>query len=125
MRKADWFILAGVLALAAVLALWQLLGREEELSLTADLYVAGALVESVPLTGPDRDIVLPCLGGVNVVRVEKGAVFMLRADCPGQFCVSQGPIRRAGQTIACLPHRVLIVLSGAHGERGDVDAVAG
>jgi len=124
MKKADILIFLAVLLLAGTLfSILALTGRQTD-ALTADIYVNGALYESVPLADPPRDIEITGAGGVNVLRVEAEQVYMLEADCPGQFCVHQGPIRRAGQTIACLPHRVLVVLTGG-GERGDVDVVAG
>ncbi|MDR2931659.1 MAG: NusG domain II-containing protein [Oscillospiraceae bacterium] len=48
---------------------------------------------------------------------------MTDADCPSLDCVHAPAISSPGQVIACLPHRVLVRLTG--GEEGEVDAVAG
>ena len=32
------------------------------------------------------------------------------ADCPDQICVSRGLIQKSGQSIVCLPHRLVIRL---------------
>lgn len=48
------------------------------------------------------------------------------ADCPTQDCVHTGLITRGGQSIVCLPARIIIRLTGADtGDSGGVDAVIG
>ena len=34
-------------------------------------------------------------------------------DCPGQDCVHSGAVSRAGQSIVCLPARIVVELVGA------------
>lgn len=46
------------------------------------------------------------------------------ADCPTQDCVRTGPIFRSGQSVICLPARIIVRLEGAAAE-GAVDAVLG
>ena len=72
----------------------------------------------------------------NVIEITEGGVRMKEADCPDQICVnhlaisrdgesicvSRGLIRKSGQSIVCLPHRLVIRLE----QLGDqeLDAVA-
>lgn len=61
--------------------------------------------------------------GYNRVRTEGGFVFVEEADCPDKICVREGKIRYAGESIACLPHKLIITVEA---DRQDgVDAVAG
>ena len=46
----------------------------------------------------------------NVIEIAEGGVRMKEADCPDQICVSRGLIRKSGQSIVCLPHRLVIRL---------------
>ena len=48
-----------------------------------------------------------------------------RSDCPTQDCVHTGTISRSGQSIVCLPARVIIRLEGGAADPGNVDAVTG
>lgn len=48
-----------------------------------------------------------------------------RSDCPTQDCVHTGTITRSGQSIVCLPARIIIRLEGGTPEDGAVDAVLG
>ena len=42
-----------------------------------------------------------------------GAVSVTQSDCPGQDCVHSGAVSRAGQSIVCLPARIVVELVGA------------
>lgn len=53
-----------------------------------------------------------------------GEVWVERSDCPTQDCVHTGHISRSGQSIVCLPARVIITLEGAE-ERIGPDIVIG
>ncbi len=57
--------------------------------------------------------------GHNKLVIENGAVRMLEASCPDQVCVHTGAISKPGQTIVCLPNRVVIEISG--GEEVQID----
>ena len=46
----------------------------------------------------------------NVIEITEGGVRMKEADCPDQICVSRGLIQKSGQSIVCLPHRLVIRL---------------
>ena len=41
------------------------------------------------------------------------------ADCPDKVCVKTGKIKSPGQTVVCLPHRVVIEITG---DNADIDA---
>ena len=59
-------------------------------------------------------------GHITLV-IERGGVYVEYADCPTQDCVSTGKITRTGESIVCLPNRVVVTLEGA----GEFDAVTG
>ena len=48
-----------------------------------------------------------------------------RSDCPTQDCVHTGTISRSGQSIVCLPARIIIRLEGGTPDPDSVDAVLG
>ena len=57
-------------------------------------------------------------GGEAGIRVS-------RSDCPTQDCVHTGTITRGGQSIVCLPARIVIRLEGGTVAPDAVDAVLG
>ena len=62
--------------------------------------------------------------GTTTVEISPGSVRVLDSPCPEKICVKTGSISRPGQTIACLPNRVFVVIRGASGddEGGEADA---
>lgn len=51
-------------------------------------------------------------GGVNELKIASGSVWLDSANCPDCLCVKQGKIRYAGDSIICLPHGVVVELTG-------------
>lgn len=49
---------------------------------------------------------------INVVVIENGRVRVTEADCPDGICKDYRPISYVGQTIVCLPHKVVIEIVG-------------
>ena len=56
---------------------------------------------------------------LNLIVIENSSVRVTEASCKGNDCVRMGAIKREGEVIACLPHRMLITISGG-GEAPDV-----
>ena len=61
-------------------------------------------------------------GGKNRIRVERGRICVIDADCPERICVNQGYIDDPSVPIVCLPHKLTITVTG---EAKEYDAVVG
>lgn len=44
----------------------------------------------------------------NVLVIKDGTAFIKSADCPDKICVHHRPISKVGETIVCLPHKVVV-----------------
>ena len=51
-------------------------------------------------------------GGMNHIVIQDNAVYMSDADCPDKLCVHTGTIHKTSETIVCLPHRVVVEITG-------------
>ena len=123
MKKADFYIIISILipALIGAVLLW--LRNNNYDNLTADIYVAGLLHSTHPLSENQDDIIIYTgEGNYNIVRIEADSVYMVEANCSSQTCVLSGKFSHPGQMIACLPHRVLVRLTGY--AEGGIDAIA-
>lgn len=59
--------------------------------------------------------------GYNLLVISGGEAFITDADCPDGLCMKQKPISRKGESIICLPHKLVIQVEAK--EESDLDAV--
>ena len=120
MKRRDIVLIA--LLLAAALALYfgaQMLGADEVSSVVVT--IDGAEVLRKPLAVNDSYEIRQDDGSVNVITVENGVVYMKEANCRDGLCVQQGKMRSAAKTIVCLPHKLVVSLSGEPAQQEDED----
>ena len=72
----------------------------------------------------DEDRLIPVEGKLGTTRVEisEKGIRVLDSPCPYKLCIKSGSIRRSGETVVCLPNRVVVRITGDEGE--EVDAVS-
>jgi hypothetical protein len=56
----------------------------------------------------EQDIVIKTEHGENMVQISNGKITVTAANCPDHYCVDHVAIDSVGETIVCLPHRVVI-----------------
>ena len=58
----------------------------------------------------------------NVLVIRDGKAYVESATCPDGICAAHKPISREGESIVCLPHRVVITVHTSEGEEPDIIA---
>lgn len=53
---------------------------------------------------------------INQIVIEDGEVFIREANCPDKLCVKQGSISKSGESIICLPHKIVVKVSSKEGK---------
>lgn len=48
---------------------------------------------------------------INTLVIEDGKAYIKSATCPDKICVGHRPISKDGETIVCLPHKIVISVS--------------
>ncbi|HKM20426.1 MAG TPA: NusG domain II-containing protein [Lachnospiraceae bacterium] len=61
-------------------------------------------------------------GGSNQLVIHDGTADITEASCPDKLCVHQASIKKTGETMVCLPNRVVVKV--VDGEQGDLDAIS-
>ena len=125
LRAGIWDALVAltvaVLAVACAWTVWG--GQDESGALTAVVSVDGVETERLALEEAERTIQA---GGYTLrLRLTETEVWVESSDCPTQDCVHTGHISRSGQSIVCLPARVIVRLEGGETVDTGVDAVIG
>ena len=118
-HRNDVLLVAGLLILGGALALFLFITRQA--GGYVSVRVDGEPVMELPL-GEDTRIVLGEGEHTNTLVIENGAARVVEASCPDQICVNQGAVRYAGESIVCLPHKLVVTVEG--GRANDVDATA-
>ncbi len=121
MKKNDLYLAAGILAAAFFLLAVQRFvpaSSGQQVTVTQDGEIAGSylLAEDKELVFTDAD------GGRNVLVIRGGEAYMKEADCPDGLCMRQKAVSRKGESIICLPHRLVVEVTA--GESAGTDAVA-
>ena len=86
---------------------------------TADVYIDDKLVQTIDLS-VDDEYTFQTDKGSNTVEVRNGAVSMKSADCPDKVSVRMGTKNRNGETITCLPHKLVIEVHGGQEQEVDI-----
>ena len=120
MKKTDLILV--VIALIAAAGIWMFYSAGAEKGLTAVVTVDGEWRAELPLD-ENGDVTIETEWGYNIVYTEGGQAFVTEADCRDQICVDHKKIEKVGETIVCLPHKMVVEIIG-EGEAG-ADLVVG
>ena len=116
LRKRD--IILCIVLIAVGITCWLVMWFVLPAGNTADVYIDGKMVQTIDMTVDDV-YEFSTDRGSNTVVVESGKIRVSDADCPDKVCVDMGLKSRRGETITCLPHKLVIEIQGG-GER-DID----
>lgn len=110
MKKKDIILIGSILliALAGWLVVWmtgQNEGAEVRIMVDGEEYGTWSL-------GENNVIDIDTEYGHNRVHIQSGSVYMEEADCPDKYCKKQGSIRNSTESIICLPHRLVVEITG-------------
>lgn len=61
--------------------------------------------------------------GYNLLEFKEDSVRVIEADCPDELDVKKGWIDKVGETIVCLPNRMVVEIKGKKGE-SDLDYIS-
>jgi len=64
-----------------------------------------SVVATVPIS-QDKEIAL----GTNTVEIKDGKVRVIWADCKNQLCKNHSAVSKKGESIVCLPNKVIITI---------------
>lgn len=115
MKKKDFVLIAGIMIVAFFLLF---VNGNRPKGQKIQISVDGTVVGVYEL---DQNREIP-IGEHNVLIVKDGKADMTLADCPDQLCVKQNAISKSGETIICLPNKVVVTILG--NRKSDVDAIA-
>ena len=103
--RADILLIVGIMILAiAGLFVWKKLQKP---GAYVDIMIDGDSVKTLQLD-QDTSYEVKQQAGVNTVVVQDGNVTVQDADCPDKICEKHRAISQTGETIICLPHKLVV-----------------
>jgi len=118
LKKWDIIIIFIILVLAGSMYFFSF---NKEQGGVAVIYVSGDKKETLSLL-EERKITIKTENGYNTVQVRDGKVRVIDADCRDKICVNHAPVSFSNETIVCLPHQLIVEVTGT--EASVVDIVA-
>lgn len=118
LKYGDFIVVFFVVAVSAVLFAFSLFGSEK---LVAEISLDGEVFQTQELFSLEEEKILQV--GDCEILLEKDGVTFLSSSCPDKLCINRGRLEKAGDTMACVPERVTVVLKKAKGGN-DIDSVA-
>lgn len=114
MKKNDYRLIAVIILIAALLffIFGKKAGREAAM---VEVTVNGKKSGSYRLDSRQEiDI-----NGTNMLVIRNGKADMTEADCPDKLCVNQKAISKNGESIVCLPNKVVVTVISGDGRELD------
>ena len=117
MKKNDYILIAVILLAAGVIfGAYSFIHRDQ--GAVVQISIDGEVVEEYSL---EEEQTIP-INDTNTLVIKDGKADMIEADCPDQICVKQKAISKNGETIVCLPNKIVVTVISE--ESTGMDAVA-
>lgn len=111
--KADLILMAAIVIIGLGISIFLAAGSHQgnKVEITKD----GKLWGTYSLDG-EHKITIRDGKELNVVKISGGKVTMESANCKNQVCVHHSPVSRTGESIVCLPHKIVVSIKGEDNE---------
>lgn len=121
LKKRDIILIISLLFIGIIaLVIWFFLCSDDGKYVTIEQ--RNELIGTYPLN-VDKEIEIEHRGKVvNKIIIIDGYCYMEEAECPDHLCIKQGKVNKSGQTIVCLPNRVVVTVVDS--DSSDYDSVA-
>lgn len=109
-HRRSLLLVGGAVILGLIFAgILLLLSRE---GATVRIKVDGKIIADIPLSADTEYMIEGADGGSNLLVIHDGYAEITEADCADSLCVKMGRINTKGQSIICLPHKVVVEVIG-------------
>lgn len=124
LRRNDVIFIAILVAVIAIAGVCLYLFRGEGNAVTVS--VDGKVIATYSLNEDRTEDIHTGEDGLNRLIIKDGKAWIETASCPDGICAAHKPIHRDGESIVCLPNKVVVTVQVTEGSQADepgVDAV--
>ncbi|GLC28980.1 hypothetical protein bsdE14_03900 [Clostridium omnivorum] len=115
MKKWDVIIIAALIIISIIPEGVMFISNiNKHDSVYVEIYSQGKLFKKLPLEKDSEKATYTIKNefGENVVEINNGQVKVIDADCHDKICVKAHAISKVGESIVCLPHKVVVRVIG-------------
>lgn len=116
--KGDIILIVSLLVLCFALFITSFTGNNE--NLRAEIYVSGEMAHSIALSEVAESYTLT--ENYCQLLLEKDGVSFVYSDCADQLCIKKGKLKNQGDTMACVPEKVVVIIKSD--SKKQIDGVA-
>ena len=116
LRRNDVIFIVALLAVIAIAGACLYLFRGE--GNTVSVSVDGKVSATYPLNVDRVEEIHTDNDGLNRLVIKDGKAWVETASCPDGICASHKPIHREGESIVCLPNKVVITVGTTDSDDG-------
>lgn len=114
-KKLDFIIIVVLMLLSFLpeIILSAKVGKGYE-NTYAEITISGDLYKTIPLSNHKGEEILEIKTkyGTNIIKIVDQKIGIIEADCSDKVCMNPQYIDKAGQSLVCLPHKVMIEIKG-------------
>ena len=126
MKKGDVILIIGIVlfSLSSIFYIKYFLNRDTDTKYLS-IQVNGREINTIDILNPDNDqeFEIDTEYGKNKVIIEDGYVRIRSANCPDQVCVIHKKISKTGETIVCLPNKLVLEIKGDNDDKIEIDSI--
>ncbi|MBO7250033.1 MAG: NusG domain II-containing protein [Clostridia bacterium] len=115
-RKNDIIFIAALILMVTLLALALFLFKEEGVAVI--VRVDGEVFGEYSLS-EDREVEILTEQGRNLLVIKEGKAEIIEASCPDGICEKHRAVSRDGESIICLPNKVVVEIAASYSSDGE------
>ncbi|MCM1364594.1 MAG: NusG domain II-containing protein [Faecalibacterium sp.] len=116
-KKGDILIIALLCIICILLFIPSFISSGSK---TAVIYLDGEVQHEIDLSKTEKEYTLE-VGGCTLT-VDSDGVTFAKSTCPDKLCVKKGRLHESGDTMACVPNKVVVTVKSSG--KSQFDAVA-
>ena len=107
--RNELFLMAAIALIAAIFFAGNALAARQPAAVV-EVSVEGTVTHEFPLDIETEFTIQGYNDGKNHLIIKDQIAEISEASCPDKICVDHAPISESGQTIVCLPNRVVVTI---------------
>lgn len=118
MNKYDFIPASAAVIVALVMFLMNIFGQKD--GNVCQIYTNNVLTETINLADEGTYNIYDTSGNIILTyEIKNRAVDVVSSDCDNKLCVNQSAIHRDGESIVCLPQKIVLAIKSDEEEEFD------